>query len=83
VHSGALAWLLEREPCASAVLRAARDRPWTDDVRVTSLPQREARVGRRSADLAFTASCEDHDDVPVAFETKVQDLLDLRVDLRL
>jgi len=76
VHSGALAWLLDHDRYGTAVLRAARDRPWTDDVRVTSVPQREARVGRRSADLAFTVSWQDHDSILVAFETKVQDLLE-------
>lgn len=76
VHSGALAWLLEHDPYAGFVLRSVRDRPWTDDVRVTSVPRREAGVGGRSADLEFAVSWQDHDGVLVAFETKVQDLLD-------
>jgi hypothetical protein len=54
VHSGAVAWLLEREQWAGLVLGLGLNAPWPAGVRVVSQPRREVEVGpRRYADLVF------------------------------
>jgi hypothetical protein len=77
VHSGVVAWLLEREPWAQIVLGAAQNSPWPTDVRLVGKPRREAAVGiRRYVDLAFEVTWPGLErPQPVAFETKVNDLL--------
>jgi len=75
VHSGVLAWLLERDGFAGLVLGAATCTPWDGSVRVIAKPKREARVGKGSADLAFTVTSQQCGELRVALETKVQDLL--------
>ena len=77
VHSGAVAWLLEREPWAQVVLGAARNAPWSADVQVVTFPRREVEVSpRRYVDLAFDVTWPELTTPrSVAFETKVNDLL--------